>query len=131
MRRVKGLFDNDDYEYADRVLVREKGPDRVKEIRYMFSELFLSVPSISLDYFKELCDTAEKYLIPKEDAKSSVPFSIKCRTRSLYAAVLWEKVKDLRAVPPVGRLMCMVEFSENFLSISRSTIIKVCKQLKN
>ncbi len=71
------------------------------------------------DYFKELFDECKKYILPndrpKEDGKHRPSFSIKCRTHSLCAAVLWKKVKSLYP-------MTITEFSKK-CSISKPTII--------
>ena len=150
MRRVKGLFDNDDYEYADRVLVREKGPDRVKEIRDMFSELLASfvrremfdpvtgmcfyteAPKpdvvVSFDYLKELCDTAEGYI---EGGRGGRRYLVRCCTRSLCSASLWEKIKCLEKDEgdKLDKKISMREFSNKY-GISMSTLNKMLKSIR-
>ena len=143
-RKAKVFFRNEDYE--ERLLIKDTGPDRVKEIRDTLNELMCLIvrrsrtksvyveppeaglPSELFDHLRWLCDICEKYLMPsdqpKEDGKQRAPFSIRCRTRSLCAAVLWEKVKELK-LP-----MSMSEFSRK-CAVSKGTITRTCKQLDN
>ncbi len=94
----------------DRVQFKNTGPDRTKEVRDTFREMLLSI-SLSPSHVDELYLIYEKY-----DTGS-----VKCRTRSLCAAILRQWMSDKM---PLG------EFSKK-CGVSKGTITRTCKQINN
>ncbi len=105
---------------SDRIFVENKGPDYVAEIRKKMRELmnivvrkfckdkhtdkvlYTDPPEVGLPYefyecLEELCQVCNEYKLPDghlwKEVKRGSP--IRCQTRSLCAAVLWEKIKSL------------------------------------
>ncbi len=76
------------------------------------------LPSELFDYLKELCQVCYDYKLP--DGKRGSP--IHCQTRSLCAAVLWEKVKSLYP-------MSMDEFTRR-VDVTKLTITNTCKKMR-
>ena len=76
------------------------------------------LPSELFDYLKELCQVCYDY--KSSDGKRGSP--IHCQTRSLCAAVLWEKVKLLYP-------MTLDEFVKN-VGVSKLTITNTCKKMR-
>ncbi len=106
---LKRCFSTDDY-YKDRVFIKNRSLDKVKEVRDKMNELISVIvrefhtearpPYELYDYEKELCYECYNYALPNNNVwkkrKHKSPFSpIRCHIRSLCAAVLWEKVKSL------------------------------------
>ena len=107
-------YESNDYE---RILFRNTGPDRTKEVRDTFREMLLSL-SLSHSHVDELCLICEKY-------DRTAP--VRCRTRSLCAAILRQWMsEDLSVVDK----MSLREFSKK-CGVSKCTITKVCKQINN
>ena len=83
------------------------------------------LPYVFYEYSEELCQVCNKYKLPEghlwKKAKRGSP--IRCQTRSLCAAVLWEKVKSL--YPTIS----MAEFAKR-VGVSKPTIINTCKKMR-
>ena len=73
---------------------------------------------------EELCQVCNEYKLPDghlwKEVKRGSP--IRCQTRSLCAAVLWEKIKSLYP-------MSMAEFAKR-VGVSKPTIINTCKKMR-
>ncbi len=150
LRRLITFSTDEYYEDENRVFIKDTGPDKFKEVRDKMNELmgmivresreckdtgeifYIEPPEAGLprelyDYSKELCDECYNYALPnyhtRKKRKHKSPFSpIRFHTRSLCAAVLWEKVKSLYT-------MSINEFSKK-CGVSKSTIINTCKKMK-
>ena len=104
-------------------------PDGRHRIESVYVEpLEAGVPRELFSHLTELCDICKKYISPDntpvEEGKRRQPFLIKCRTCSLCAAVLWERVRFL------GSPMSTSEFSER-CGVSVDLVTNVSKQLDN
>ncbi len=104
-------------------------PDGRYRIESVYVEpLEAGVPRELFSHLKELCDICKKYISPNntpvEEGNRRQPFSIRCRTRSLCAAVLWERVRFLRFS------MSISEFSER-CGVSVDLVTNVSKHLDN
>ena len=117
--------------YEDRFFIKNTGPDHVVEIRKKMKELMDMVvrseagpPYEFYKYSEELCQVCNEYKLPEghlwKKVKRGSP--IRCQTRSLCAAVLWEKVKSLYP-------MSMAEFAKR-VGVSKPTIINTCKKMR-
>ncbi len=113
--------------YENRVLVKNTGPDHVVEIRKKMKELMDMVvrsPYEFHEYSEEFCQVCNEYKLPEghlwKKVKRGSP--IRCQTRSLCAAMLWEKVKSLYP-------MSMPEFAKR-VGVSKPTIINTCKKMR-
>ncbi len=76
------------------------------------------------EYLEELCQVCKEYKLPEghlwKKVKRGSP--IQCQTRSLCAAVLWEKIKLLYP-------MSMAEFAKR-VGVSKPTIINTRKKMR-
>ncbi len=138
--------------YEDRVFVKDTGLDHVVEIRKKMRELMSMVvnrphnfiypdsknrvcveyidhqrtelPDEFREHSEELCEICNEYKLPEghlwKKVKRGSP--IRCQTRSLCAAVLWEKVKSLYP-------MSMAEFAER-VGVTKQTINTMCKKMR-
>ncbi len=117
--------------YEDRVFIKNTGPDHVVEIRKKMKELMdmvvrseAGLPYEFYKYSEELCQVCNEYKLPEghlwKKVKRGSP--IRCQTRSLCAAVLWEKVKSLYPIS-------MAEFAKR-VGVSKPTIINTCKKMR-
>ncbi len=117
--------------YEDRVFIKNTGPDHVVEIREKMKELMdmvvkseAGLPYEIYEYSEELCQVCNEYKLPEghlwKKAKRNSP--IQSQTRSLCAAVLWEKVKSLYPIS-------MAEFAKR-VGVSKPTIINTCKKMR-
>ena len=75
------------------------------------------LPRELFDYSEELCQVCNDHKLP--DGRGS---PIHCQTRSLCAAVLWEKVKSLYPIT-------MDEFTKK-VDVSKPSIINTLKKMK-
>ena len=89
-------------------------------MRDIFSKMLVSFPFAS-EYFEELCNICKRYF-DLSDSANKLP--IRFRVKSLCAAVLWIKVKEL------DTKMSISEFSKK-CNVSKCTISKVCKLKHN
>ncbi len=82
------------------------------------------LPRELFDYSKELCQVCYDYKLPDDSLWKTVKRGspIHCQTRSLCAAVLWEKVKSLYP-------MTMDEFTRR-VGVSKPSIINTCKKMR-
>ncbi len=112
LRRIS-TFLRDEVFY-DSVLLRKKEPNRVKEMRDIFSKMLVSFPFVT-KYFEELCSVCKRY---SDLNDSTNKLSTRFRIKSLCAAVLWTKVKEL------DTKMTIDEFSER-CGVSKYTISKI------
>ena len=95
-------------------------PEYLEFIDHQMTKL----PDEFYEWLEELCQVCNEYKLPDghlwKKVKRGSP--IHCRTRSLCAAVLWEKVKSLYP-------MSMAEFAER-VGVSKPTIINTCKKMR-
>ncbi len=144
---LRRILSQDLSSYSDRYFFNNTKTDHVVEIRGKMSELMgmivresrvsrdtgesyyveppeAGLPSELFDYSKELCQVCNDYKLPDgslwKTAKRGSP--IHCQTRSLCAAVLWEKVKSLYP-------MSMAEFMRR-VGVSKLTITNMCKKMR-
>ena len=134
--------------YSDRrCFLNNTKKDHVAEIREKMSELmgaivresmyceytgesyYVEPPEAGLprklfDHLEELCQVCYDYKLPDGSLWKTVKRGspIHCQTRSLSAAVLWEKVKS--SYP-----MTMNEFSKR-VGVSKPSITNTCKKMK-
>ncbi len=82
------------------------------------------LPRELFDYSKELCQVCYDYKLPDGSLRKTVKRGspIHCQTRSLCAAVLWEKVKTLYP-------MTMDEFTRR-VGVSKPSITNTCKKMR-
>ncbi len=97
-----------------------KNPKCVELVDHQRTKL----PDEFYEWLEELCEICIEYKLPDghlwKKVKRGSP--IHCKTRSLCAAVLWEKVKSLYP-------MSMVEFAKR-VGVSKPTIINTCKKMR-
>ena len=145
--RLRRILSQDLSSYSDRFFFNNTKKDHVVEIREKMSELMgmivresrvcrdtgesyyveppeAGLPSELFDYSKELCQVCYDYKLPDDSLWKTVKRGspIHCQTRSLCAAVLWEKVKSLYP-------MSMDEFTRG-VGVSKPSIINTCKKMK-
>ncbi len=133
--------------YSNRYFFNNTKKDYVVEIREKMSELMgmivresrvcrdtgesyyveppeAGLPSELFDYSKELCQVCYDYKLPDGSLRKTVKRGcpIHCQTRSLCAAVLWEKVKSLYP-------MTMDEFTRR-VGVSKPSITNTCKKMR-
>ncbi len=143
---LRRVLSQDFSSYSDRCSSNNTKKDRVVEIREKMSELmgmivresrvcehigesyYVEPPEAGLphelfDYSKELCQVCYDYKLPDDSVWKTVKCGspIHCQTRSLCAAVLWEKVKSLYP-------MTMDEFAKR-VGVSKPSIINTCKKM--
>ncbi len=82
------------------------------------------LPRELFDYSEDLCQVCFNYKLPDESIRKTVKRGspIHCQTRSLCAAVLWEKVKSLYPITKD-------EFSKK-TGVSKLTITNTCKKMR-
>ena len=144
---LRRILSQDLNTYLDRYSFNNSKKDRVVEIREKMSELmgmivresmyckytgesyYVEPPEAGLprelfDYLEELCQVCYDYKLPDGSLRKRVKRGspIHCQTRSLCAAVLWEKVKSLYP-------MTMDEFTKR-VGVSKPSIINTCKKMK-
>ncbi len=124
LRRAKDFFQNDEYEYHDRILFRDTTPDKTEEMKDTLREMITRV-GISPSHLDNILDECKKiYILPSEErCKGDGSLRIKVRIKSLCAVMIWEKVKELKIK------MSMVKFSKK-CGVARSMIFEVYKKLK-
>ncbi len=111
LRRAKDLFQNDEYEYHDRILFRntkfqDTTPEEIKAMENILHEKMTQV-GVPLSHLDNILTKCKKYILPNEErGKGKGPLRISVRIKSLCAVMLWEKVKELKIK------MSMVKFSE-------------------
>ncbi len=112
---LRGPFKALDYRFNDydRVRFRNTDPDRTKEVRDTFHEMLLSL-SLPPSHVGELCLIHERYNT----------MSLRCRTRSLCAAILRHWMSDTESSL---RSVSTGEFSRK-CGVSKG---KTCKQISN
>ena len=145
--RLRQILSQDLSSYSDRYFFNNTKKDHGVEIREKMSELMgmivresrvcrdtgesyyveppeAGVPSELFDYSKELCHVCYDYKLPNDSLWKTVKRGspIHCQTRSLCAAVLWEKVKSLYP-------MSMDEFTRR-VGVSKPSIINTCKKMR-
>ena len=107
------------------MIVRKSGVtmDYTRE-RYYIEPPEAGLPRELFDYSKELCQVCYDYKLPDDSLWKTVKRGspIHCQTRSLCAAVLWEKVKSLYP-------MTLDEFVKR-VGVSKLTIINTCKKMR-
>ncbi len=133
--------------YSDRYFFKNTKKDRVVEIREKMSELMgmivresrvckdtgesyyveppeAGLPSELFNYSEELCQVCNDYKLPDGSLRKTVKRGspIHCQTRSLCAAVLWEKVKSLYP-------MSIDEFTRR-VGVSKPSITNTCKKMR-
>ncbi len=118
LRRMSIFFQNE--VFRDGVLFRKEERNRLGEMRDIFSKMLVSFPFAS-EYFEELFHICKRYF-DLSDSANKLP--TRFRVKSLCAAVLWIKVKEL------GTKMSISEFSKK-CKVSKCTISKVCKLIRN
>ena len=144
---LRRILSQDVSTYLDRYSFNNSKKDRVMEIREKMSELmgmivresmyceytgeshYVEPPEAGLprelfDYSEELCQACCDYKLPDGSLRKTVKRSspIHCQTRSLCAAVLWEKVKSLYP-------MSMDEFTRR-VGVSEPSITNTCKKMR-
>ncbi len=145
--RLRQILSQDLSSYSDRYFFNNTKTDRCIEIREKMSELMgmivresrvckdtgeryyveppeAGLPSELFDHSKELCQVCYDYKLPDGSLWKTVKRGspIHCQTRSLCAAVLWEKVKS--SYP-----MSMDEFTRR-VGVSKLTITNTCKKMR-
>ncbi len=143
---LKRIFSHDLSFYSSGYSFNNVKKDKRKEIRDKMSELmgmivrksgvsdtgerfYIEPPEAGLpddlfDYSKELCQVCYDYKLDDDSVFKKVKRGspIHCQTRSLCAAVLWEKVKSLYP-------MTLDEFVKR-VGVSKLTIINTCKKMR-
>ena len=120
--RLSRIFCDDLYSYLRGYAMSKPKEDRFPKIREIMIEMTRSVikqeaglPRELFDHLEELCRACLKH-----------ETNIKCHTRSLCAALLWNKVKS--SYP--SSTMKLVEFSKR-VGVSVPTIKKLIKEPRN
>ncbi len=80
------------------------------------------LPCELFNYSKELCQVCYDYKLPDGSLRKTVKRGSPIQTRSLCAAVLWEKVKSLYP-------MTMDEFTRR-VGVSKPSITNTCKKMR-
>ena len=106
------------------MIVRESRVSRDTGISYYVEPPEAGLPRELFDYSKELCQVCYDYKLPDGSLWKTVKRGspIHCQTRSLCAAVLWEKVKSLYP-------MSMAKFARK-VGVSKPTITNTCKKMR-
>ena len=117
---LRRLFSQDLYSNLRGYSVR-KQKQRLPKIREIMTEMIRSVTKQKPEIPPEI----EDHLNELSRACLDASYNVKCHTRSLCAAVLWNKIKS--SYP--NSKMKLVEFSKR-VDVSVTTIINTCKKLK-